>query len=153
NSHVFSPSLTNETRIAYNRIDLRLPLRNPNGLGGTVPRININGDQITALGTPPNFPQGRIANNYLMQPTPSFLKRNLIVRGGLDFLRPISTQAAPYAARGGVTFNASNGFTAFSIFIDNFGGSGGSANRDFGSAVYFPTLFRTAAFFQDRWRF
>jgi hypothetical protein len=36
--------------------------------------------------------------------------------------------------------------------IENFGGSSGTAARDFGSAVYFPGLWRAAAFFQDRWR-
>ena len=30
--------------------------------------------------------------------------------------------------------------------------SGGAATKDFGSAVYNPALYRTAAFFQDRWK-
>src|SRR5262249_31113600 len=40
-SHVFSPSFTNETRIAYNRINLGFPVSDPNGPGGKLPRINI----------------------------------------------------------------------------------------------------------------
>ncbi len=77
---------------------------------------------------------------------------NHTFRGGVDFLRQISTQAAPYAPRGTVTFMAGGGYTAFANLIDNFGGSSGTAGRDFGSAVYFPAMFRTAGFFQDRWR-
>jgi hypothetical protein len=36
--------------------------------------------------------------------------------------------------------------------VDNFGGSNATASRDFGSAIYFPSLHRVAAFFQDRWK-
>jgi hypothetical protein len=150
NTHVFSPTVTNETRLAYNRIDLGFPVSDPDGLGGTLPRITIT--SITALGTSPNFPQGRIANNYQIQDTITWLKNRHSFRGGIDFLRQISTQAAPYAPRGTAAFVASTGYTAFANFIDNFGGSGGSTTRDFGSAVYFPAMFRNALFFQDRWR-
>jgi outer membrane receptor protein involved in Fe transport len=148
-SHVFSPSVTNELRIAYNRIDLGFPITDPTGPGGTLPRINIQ--LLTSLGTSTSFPQGRIANNYVGQDTVTFVRGNHTFRGGIDFLRQISTQAAPYAPRGTITFGASTGFPAFANFVDNFGGTG-TAGKDFGSAVYFPTLYRTATFFQDRWK-
>jgi outer membrane receptor protein involved in Fe transport len=51
-----------------------------------------------------------------------------------------------------VSFATGGGYSAFANFIDNFGGSSGTTGKDFGSAVYFPALFRTATFFQDRWR-
>lgn len=150
NTHVFSPSFTNETRLAYNRIDLGFPISDPSGPGGTLPRINIQ--LLTSLGTSTSFPQGRIANNYVVQDTATYIKGNHTFRGGVDFLRQISTQAAPFAPRGTLTFSASTGFTAFANFVDNVGGSGGTAGKDFGSAVYNPALYRTAAFFQDRWK-
>jgi outer membrane receptor protein involved in Fe transport len=150
NTHVFSPVFTNETRLAYNRIDLGFPIRDESGPGGTLPRITVQ--LITALGTSQSFPQGRIANNYVVQDTATYVKGNHTFRGGVDFLRQISTQAAPYTPRGSATFAASTGFTAFANFVDNFGGSGGTTTRDFGSAVYNPALYRTAAFFQDRWK-
>jgi len=150
NTHTFSSTVTNETRIAYNRIDIGGPVSDPNGPGGTLPRIAAT--SITSLGTSATFPQGRIANNYVFQDTATFLKGNHTFRGGVDFLRQISTQAAPYVPRGSVTFVAGGGYTAFANLIDNFGGSGGTAGKDFGSAVYFPSLFRTATFFQDRWK-
>jgi Carboxypeptidase regulatory-like domain/TonB-dependent Receptor Plug Domain len=153
NSHVFSPLFTNETRLAYNRIDLGFPLSDPNGPSGKLPQFAFRSPpSITSLGASPSFPQGRIANNYVVQDTVTLFKSNHTFRGGVDFLRQISTQAAPYSPRGAFTFNASTDFTAFANFIDNFGGSGGTARKDFGSAVYFPALYRTATFFQDRWR-
>jgi hypothetical protein len=149
-SHVFSASFTNEARIGYNRLDFGFPVSDPNGPGGTLPRIAVT--SITSLGTSTSFPQGRIANNYIGQDTVTFLTGNHTFRGGVDFLRQISTQAAPYAPRGSVTFAAGGGYTAFADFMDNFGGSSGTTGKDFGSAVYFPALFRTATFFQDRWK-
>lgn len=150
NTHVFSSVFTNETRLAYNRIDLGFPITDPGGPGGTLPRINIQ--LLTSLGTSTSFPQGRIANNYVVQDTATYVKGNHTFRGGVDFLRQISTQAAPFAPRGTLTFSASTGFSAFANFVDNVGGSGGTAAKDFGSAVYNPALYRTAAFFQDRWK-
>jgi outer membrane receptor protein involved in Fe transport len=150
NTHVFSSVFTNETRLAYNRIDLGFPITDPSGPGGTLPRIVVQ--LITSLGTSPSFPQGRVANNYVVQDTATYVKGNHTFRGGVDFLRQISRQAAPFIPRGQLTFAASTGFTAFANFVDNFGGSGGAAAKDFGSAVYNPALYRTAAFFQDRWK-
>src|SRR5439155_14734962 len=57
-----------------------------------------------------------------------------------------------FNSRGTLTYNASTGFTGLANFLDNFGGSGGGAARDFGSASYYPSLTRQAYFLQDRWR-
>ena len=88
----------------------------------------------------------------MVQDTVTYVKGNHTFRGGVDFLRQISTQAAPFNERGSATFLAGGGFTALANFVDNIGGSGGTAARDIGSAVYFPSLYRTALFFQDRWK-
>lgn len=149
-THVFSPSVTNELRLAYNRIDLGFPISEPGGPAGTLPRITVA--NISPLGVPSNLPQGRIANNYVVQDTVTKIFGNHTVRSGVDFLRQISRQAAPFNSRGSQAFAASQGFTAFANFADNFGGQNGSANRDFGSAIYNPTLYRTAVFAQDRWK-
>ena len=44
------------------------------------------------------------------------------------------------------------GYSAFANFLDDFGGSTERRSRDFGSPVYYPTYFRQAYFFQDRWQ-
>ncbi|HEY9282561.1 MAG TPA: carboxypeptidase regulatory-like domain-containing protein [Pyrinomonadaceae bacterium] len=152
-THVFSPSFTNEVRLAYNRILLAAPLEDPSGPAGTFPRIVFNGTVVSSLGASPTFPQGRTANNYVVQDTVTYIRGNHTFRGGVDFLRQISTQAAPFAPRGVFTYAASPGYNSFGNFVDNFGGgTNGTIQRDFGSAIYHPQLYRTALFFQDRWK-
>jgi len=154
NTHIFSPTFTNETRLAYNRIDLAFPLVDAAGAAGTQPRVGIG--NLTSLGASTTFPQGRVANNYVVQNTSTYLRGNHTFRGGVDYLRQISRQIAPFNPRGSVCFNTGGGFTAFGNFVDNVGGSGGTAcglaARDIGSGVYFPSLHRTAVFLQDRWK-
>jgi outer membrane receptor protein involved in Fe transport len=150
-THVFSPSFTNEVRLAYNRIQFQFPLDDPSGPAGTFPRIVFNGTLVSSLGASQSFPQGRTANNYVVQDTATYVRGNHTFRGGVDFLRQISTQAAPFAPRGIFTYAASTGYNSFGNFVDDFGG-GGNVQRDFGTAVYHPQLYRTALFLQDRWK-
>ncbi|MFN2510509.1 MAG: TonB-dependent receptor domain-containing protein [Pyrinomonadaceae bacterium] len=162
-THIFSSVVTNELRLSYNRLDFGFPITDASGPAGTFPRITIA--SITALGVAATFPQGRIANNYQVQDTMTYIRGGHTFRFGGDYLRQISTQAAPYDARGSLTFGsggaftgagggpASGTFTSFANFVDNFGGSSAAgASRDFGSAVYFPSLHRIAVFAQDRWK-
>ncbi len=159
-THVFSPTLTNELRLSYNRIALAFPFDPPNALAQTLPSIAIAG-VTTAQGVGWNFgiqtnlPQGRIANNYVIQDTVTYIKSNHTFRTGFDLLQQRSRQFAPINERGSLTYNAGGGFTGLANYVDDFGGAGpgtGSANRDFGSPRYYPELFRQAYFFQDRWR-
>ncbi len=150
-THVFSPKMTNEVRVAYNRILLNFPIVGPNPLAFTLPRFDIA--QISSFGVATNIPQGRVANNYALQDTVTYQSGNHTFRFGVDLLSQRSKQFAPIVERGLLSFAASTGFTGFSNFVDNFGGSSTSAARiDFGSPVYYPFLFRQAYFAQDRWR-
>lgn len=160
-THVFTPSLTNELRLSYNRIALAFPNDSANPLGQTLPSIVING--VTDVngagfnfGIQTNLPQGRIANNYVIQDTVTYIRGNHTFRTGLDLLQQRSLQFAPINERGALTYAAGGGFTGLANYLDDFGGSGpagGSATRTFGSPRYYPELFRQAYFFQDRWRF
>ncbi|MCA1593679.1 MAG: TonB-dependent receptor [Acidobacteria bacterium] len=149
-THVFSPSITNELRVAYNRIKLGFPADPSNPLGRTLPRFDIT--QISSIGIQTNLPQGRVANNYVLQDTMTYLRGNHTFRFGLDVLKQRSRQFAPIVERGLLTYTSGGGFTAFGNFLDNFGGGSGGARIDFGSAKYYPFLTRQAYFFQDRWR-
>lgn len=152
-THIFSHSFTNEMRIGYNRIAYDFPLSS-SALAQTLPTINIT--NVARLGHASNLPQGRTANNYVIQDTMTYVKGNHTFRFGFDLLEQRSKQFAPFRGRGELTYNSSNvagvNFHGFANFIDDFGGSGGSALRDFGSPAYYPSLFRQAYFFQDRWR-
>ncbi|MFN2453228.1 MAG: carboxypeptidase regulatory-like domain-containing protein [Pyrinomonadaceae bacterium] len=149
-THVFSPTVTNELRLAYNRIRFGFPLSDPSGPAGTLPAFNVA--SISSLGIDATFPQGRNANNYVVQDTATKVFGNHSFRGGIDYLHQITTDVPPQNTRGSLNFNASNGFTALGNFVDNFGGSSGSANRTFGNATNTPGLNRTALFFQDRYK-
>ncbi|HEX8160794.1 MAG TPA: carboxypeptidase regulatory-like domain-containing protein [Pyrinomonadaceae bacterium] len=149
-THVFSPSVTNELRLAYNRIKLGFPADPSNPVGRTLPRFDIT--QVSSIGIQTNLPQGRIANNYVVQDTMTYLHGNHTFRFGLDLLEQRSRQLAPIVERGQLTFTSGGGFTAFANFLDNFGGGSGGARIDFGSPKYYPFLFRQAYFAQDRWR-
>jgi outer membrane receptor protein involved in Fe transport len=156
-THVFSPRTTNELRLAYNRLLLDFPVSGGE-LAQSLPQITIAGVRArqfggtSILGVASNLPQGRVANNYLIQETMTHIRGNHTFRFGGEFMRQISRQSAPFNSRGTLVYNASTGFSGFANFADDFGGSGGSATRDFGSPVYFPKLYRTAAFVQDRWQ-
>ena len=149
-THIFSPSITNEFRASYNRITIDFPVDTANPLGKTLPFYSIAG--VSGIGLQTNLPQGRIANNYSLQNTITVVRGRHNFRTGVDWLSQRSRQVAPSLIRGSVTYAAASGFPGFANFVDDFGGSSGSAARDFGSATYFPSLFRQAYFFQDRWR-
>lgn len=149
-THIFSPSLTNEARIAYNRILIDFPLNPDDALGLTLPRFDVT--TLSAFGIATNLPQGRVANNYVFQDTVTYLRGNHTFRMGLDLLEQRSRQFAPIVERGLLTYRSSTGFTALANYIDDFGGANGGVQRDFGSPRYYPFLFRQAYFFQDRWR-
>jgi hypothetical protein len=149
-THIFSSRWTNEARIAYNRILIDFP-NNPDDVRGlTLPRFDIS--TLSAFGVATNLPQGRVANNSVLQDTMTYVRGNHTFRFGLDLLQQRSRQFAPIVERGLLTFRAGAGFTALGNYIDNFAGSGGGTQRDFGSPRYYPFLFRQAYFVQDRWR-
>lgn len=159
-THVFSPGMTNELRAAYNRITISVPLDAKSPLAATMPLYDIQGlrdstvgRSIAAyMGVQTNLPQGRIANNYLLQDTFSLVKGNHTIRIGTELLQQRSRQFAPIVERGLLVYNSSPGFTGLANFVDDFGGSGGNVQRDFGSPAYYPNLFRQGYFAQDRWR-
>jgi hypothetical protein len=150
-THVFSSQFTNELRLAYNRIALSFPNDASNSVAQTLPSIDP-GLPFSLVGVATNIPQGRIANNYLIQDTASYIRGNHTFRFGTELLKQRSRQFAPIVERGALIFRSSPNRSDFANFVDNFGGSGGSARRDFGSAAYYPELFRQSYFGQDRWR-
>jgi hypothetical protein len=150
-THVFSPRVTNELRLAYNRIALAFPNDGTDPLAQTLPAIDP-GAPFSILGVATNIPQGRVANNYVIQDTVSYLRGDHTFRIGTELLKQRSRQFAPIVERGSLTYRSSPGRSDFANFVDDFGGSGGGPRRDFGSPAYYPELFRQSYFGQDRWR-
>jgi outer membrane receptor protein involved in Fe transport len=157
---VLSANKTNELRLPYNRITLMWPNNGSNPLAQTMPLYLIDGLTSSQVGTSiggymgvqTNMPQGRIANNYALQDTFSWVHGTHSVRFGVDLLLQRSKQYAPIVERGLLRYRAGGGYSGFANFIDDFSGSNGDALRDFGDPGYYPNLFRHAWFAQDRWR-
>jgi len=150
-THVFTPTTTNELRLAYNRANLDYALDPENPLGKTLPRWTIGGG-ITALGIATNLPQGRTVNNYVLQDAVSHVRGTHSFRMGLNITQQRARQFAPIRERGEIAYGTATGYSNFANFVDDFGGSGGAVYRDFGSARYYPHYTRQAYYFQDRWR-
>ena len=153
-THTFSPASTNEFRLGYNRIYYFFPFDATSPLAPTTPQTTINGigNGTLVYGIASNLPQGRIANNYELQDTVSYIRGRHSIRAGISFLNQRSKQAAPFNDRGTLNYQNSTGYLGLANFIDDFGGANGSAAKDFGSAGYYPSLFRQSYFLQDRWR-
>jgi len=159
-THVFSPTMTNELRGSYNRITISIPNNAANPLAQTMPLYDIRGIQTSTvganiagyMGVQTNLPQGRIANNYLLQDTLSWVKGTHTIKAGTELMQQRSKQFAPITERGLYIYQAAGAFTGFANFVDDFGGSAGSVQRDFGNPAYYPDMFRQSYFVQDRWR-
>jgi len=150
-TYVINSSWTNEFRFNYGRIGFNFPLLPTDTFHATVP--NYSGLGITGFGGATNIPQFRFANNWQYQDTMSLIRGRHTFRFGLDYLRQLARQHPPFNERGSFLYAASSGgVTAFSNFLDDFGGNGGSLNRQFGSSIYHPNLFRQSYFFQDSWK-
>lgn len=150
-TYVINARWTNEFRFNYGRIGFNFPLIAPDSFHATLP--NYSGLGVTSMGGATNIPQFRYANNWQYQDTMSVVRGKHTFRFGLDYLRQLARQHPPFNERGSFIYAAGGGVvTAFSNFLDDFGGAGGSLNRQFGSSIYHPNLFRQSYFIQDSWK-
>ena len=149
-TYVISSRWTNEFRFNYGRINFNFPLLAANPFDATLAAYSIG--EVTGFGGATNIPQFRIANNWQYQDTMSFVRGTHTFRFGFDFLRQLARQHPPFNERGSFSYVLSNGVTGFANFLDDFGGDGGSLNRQFGNPIYHPNLFRQAYFVEDSWK-
>jgi hypothetical protein len=149
-TYVINTRWTNEFRFNYGRIGFDFPLLPPDDFHATV--ANYSGFTVTGFGGATNIPQFRFANNWQYQDTMSYVLGRHTFRFGVDYLRQLAKQHPPFNERGSFVYRSSTGVTAFANFLDDFGGNGGSLNRQFGDSVYHPNLFRQSYFFQDTWK-
>lgn len=160
-TYAINPRMTNEFRFNYGRIGFNFPLHDASDpfLGALA---NYSpGSGLTAFGGATNIPQFRYANNWQYQDTLNVVRGKHTFRFGGDFLRQLARQHPPFNERGSFSYassvkNAANPLgipaSAFANFLDDFGGRTGSLNRQFGSSIYHPNLFRQSYFFQDSWK-
>lgn len=152
-TYVINPRWTNEFRFNYGRIGFNFPLAPPDSFHATLANYSFSG--LTGFGGATNIPQYRYANNWQYQDTMSLVRGRHTFRFGVDFLRQLAKQHPPFNERGSFAYNGNTvggTVSAFANFLDDFGGSSGALNRQFGSSIYYPNLFRQAYFFQDQWK-
>lgn len=152
-TYVISNRWTNEFRFNYGRIGFNFPLTNTDAFHTTL--ANYSGLGVTGFGGATNIPQFRFANNWQYQDTQTFISGKHTFRYGGDFLRQLARQHPPFNERGSFVYSTNTiggAVTGFANFLDDFGGKSGSLNRQFGSSIYHPNLFRQSYFFQDSWK-
>jgi outer membrane receptor protein involved in Fe transport len=158
-NHTYSirNNLVNEFRFGFVRANITFFLPSQTSLGATAPDTTITG--LSNLTLSSTFPQGRVSNNFQYQDTVTLIKGKHAIRGGVEILRQLAVQIAPFNSRGQINYNnsASNAFTGGAIsplanFIDNYGGTNGGPNISFGSGKYRPNLFTWTLFGQDTYK-
>ncbi len=154
-TYVISNRWTNEFRFNYGRIGFNFPGTNNDAFHANLPNYSIPG--VTGFGVATNIPQFRFANNWQYQDTQTFITGKHTLRYGVDFLRQLARQHPPFNERGSFAYQGSGDpktalVSAFANFLDDFGGTSGALNRQFGSSIYHPNLFRQSYFFQDSWK-
>ena len=113
---IINPTMTNEARFAFGRINFQFPLSGANKAeAATLPNIAVSG--ISSVGIQTNIPQFRIANNYLIQETMSKVVNTHTFRFGGEYLRQIAQQRPPFNERGSFGFLAGGGFSALANFV------------------------------------
>jgi hypothetical protein len=146
--HTFTPSLTNETRLAYRRTDTSFPVttsfRFPGLTDTTFPNIGLL-DLGVDIGPNGNFPQTGIENNYQIVDNVSWLRGNHSFKFGGDFRQVISPQTFTQRARGDYQYSESQ-FYFYDVTPDF------TAQRSVGDVVYYGTQKILYAFVQDDWR-
>ena len=151
---VMSSSITNELRVSpYGLIDFQFIFPpDVTEESRTLQNFSFQGTLPSTIGNATNLPQFRTAKNYLVQDTMTKIMGEHTFRFGTEFLKQTAQQRPPFNERGSFGFRNGGGFTAFANFLDNFSGSSGTANINFGTPFYTPNLFRQSYFFQDTWK-
>ncbi|MDQ6677011.1 MAG: carboxypeptidase-like regulatory domain-containing protein, partial [Acidobacteriota bacterium] len=105
-THVFSPSLTNQVSVAFIRSILAFPENDPSD-----PSTTING--AFTIGGASNFPQGRTTNEFEVLDTASYVLGRHALKFGVNIVRQRLFNTAAFDSKGTYTFSN------FADFINN----------------------------------
>jgi len=145
--HTFTPTITNEFRVGFNRFDQTLPVNNLTFPGMSVfPNLTFY-DQGAGLvlGPDGNAPQFTIQNFYQFVDNVSWIKGKHTLKFGGEYRWYISPQQFTQRSRGDYQYNASQ--TYFEDFSpDNFG------ERASGLSTYYGNQKAVYWYANDTWR-
>jgi hypothetical protein len=144
--HNFSPTLANEFRLGYNRLNVPTTAGDFKYPGLDVfPNVTMN-DLNLDIGPNSNAPQGRIQNTYQIQDSMTWIKSRHTVQFGWDGKRFISPQTFTQRSRGDYIYNDLQTFLQ-DLPPDSL------AQRSVGNPVYYGDQFQNYLYAQDAWRF
>ncbi|HKV38201.1 MAG TPA: carboxypeptidase regulatory-like domain-containing protein, partial [Blastocatellia bacterium] len=143
--HTFTPTLTNESRLAYSRFVLDIPAGNFSYPGLDVfPTINLN-DLGLQLGPDGNAPQSTVINNYQAVDNIGYVRGNHSFKAGVDYRKLIAPQTFIQRSRGQYIYNSTDLFLR-DIIPDNL------AERNVGLSPYEGNQSLLFLFGQDDWK-
>jgi len=144
--HNFSPSMTNEFRLGFNRYTQVYPV-GPQKFPGldqfpNLQFFDLNGVQI---GADPNAPQETIQNLYQLTDNFSWLKGAHTITAGADFRKFISPQTFTQRSRGDYEYSFVSDYL-FDYVPDYY------AERTTGNFVYYGDQIQFGAYVNDSWK-
>jgi hypothetical protein len=143
--HAFSPTLTNEFRLGYERFNTSDPVGNQTFPGldqfPNLSFVNLN----LQVGPNPNFPQSTINNVYSGTENLSWIHGNHTFKFGTEFRDYISPQFFTQRSRGDYEY------TDVALFLQDITPDF-IAQRNIGGRTYYGNQLATYSYAQDTWR-
>lgn len=143
--HSFSPSLTNEFRLGFNRQSQSFGIGTQQYPGlDTFPNVTIDELGIN-LGPDPNAPQSTVQNTYQGTDNITWTRGAHTLKVGVDFRKYISPQSFTQRSRGDYQWSTLDGFLHDQI-------PDGAAERTTGNAIYYGDQIEFGTYLNDDWK-
>lgn len=143
--HTFTPTLTNELRLGYNRFTQVVSTGNFSFPGlDSFPNLQFN-DLGLQVGPDPNGPQGTIQNTYQLAEALTWTKGVHTLKFGVEGRKLIAPQSFTQRSRGDYEYNAT-----LDYFQDNIPDA--LAQRSNGNSVYYGDQSAIYWYVNDNWR-
>ncbi len=144
--HTFSPTVTNEFRLGYNRLSQNFPVGNQVFPGlDQFPNITLYELGGVNIGPDPNAPQFTFQNTYQMTDNIAVQKGNHSLKFGFDGWRMIAPQSFTQRSRGDYEY------TYLSDYLFDYNPDY-LAQRSLGNVVYYGNRFLLAGYANDSWK-
>ncbi len=144
--HTFSPTLTNEFRLGYNRFSQDFAVGNQLFPGlDQFPNITLYELGGVNIGPDPNAPQFTFQNTYQLTDNIALQKGNHSLKFGFDGWRSISPQSFTQRSRGDYEYS----FLSDYLFDYN---PDYLAQRSLGNSVYYGNRFLLGTYVNDSWK-
>jgi hypothetical protein len=143
--HTFTPSVTNELRLGFNRFAQNYTVGNQKFPGlDQFPNIMLEELNLN-IGPDPNAPQFTIQNLYQATDNVTWVKGNHTFKFGVDAAEYISPQSFTQRARGDYDYSEMSGFVNDAV-------PDVLAERSLGNNTYYGNQYWIYSYFNDSWK-